>query len=279
MKATVAVTLRELRANAKAMLVWSVVIVLFNVAGVMKFEGIAAGDPDAVRKLTEAFPRVALAVMGISGLDMSTFAGYYAVLEFYTGIMAAVAAVAFARSAVSREIVDGTYEFLFVRPVPRVRILSAKLVAALVEAMAFVLVNLVSSLACLHLLDDSSAAASLGDGETVVWRFSWWLLAMMLIFGAIGACAAAVCALPERGAAIGNASVIVAYGAGVVYDMFSDRDASVVARVLSPFRYVTADDVIRGVASAPFAVLAAAIVVAGLAMTYGRFVRRDLAVR
>ena len=278
MKAVLAMIARELHANAKAWMIWSVVIVLFNIAGVMKFEGIAGGDADAVRKLTDAFPKVALAVMGIADLDMSTFAGYYAVLESYTGIIAAVYAVALARNAVSREMTDGTYEFLFVRPVSRTAILGAKLAAALVDAVAFVAVNLVSSLLCLRLLGDvrglDRAAAS-----TVIWRFSVWLFAMMLVFGAVGACASAACRLAERGAAAGNASVVVAYGAGVAYDMFSDYDASIVARVLSPFRYATPAEVIDGRVPVPFVVLAALVVVIGFVAAFRAFAVRDLAVR
>lgn len=275
----VRIAVRELKTNAKALLIWTVVIVSFNVAGVMKFEGIAAGDPDSVRKLTEAFPKVALAVMGISGLDMSTFAGYYAVLEFYTGIMAAVYAVALARGAVLREMTDGTYEFLFVRPVRRTTILTAKLSAALADAAAFVMVNAVSSLLCLRMLEGGTSSHGLDAGPDralVVWRFSLWLFVLMLVFAAVGACACAVCASPGRGAAIGNAAVLVAYCAGVAYDMFSDHDAAVVARVLSPFRYATPDDVMAGIVPAFFAVLAVVIVVACFAVTYRSFMRRDL---
>lgn len=275
-----AMIVRELKANAKVFAVWSVVIALFNVAGMMKFEGIAAGDAEAVRRLTDVFPKVALAVMGISGLDMSTFAGYYAVLEFYAGIMAAVYAVALARNAVLREMTDGTYEFLFVRPVTRTRILTAKLVAALVCAVAFVAVNVVSSLLCLGLLGDGRVPGiDDGSAAAVVWRFGVWLMALMLVFGAIGACAAAVCRLPERGAAVGNASVVVAYGAGVAYDMFSDHGVAVVARVLCPFRYATPDEVTAGTVPVSFAVLAAAVVAVGFAVTYMAFARRDLVPR
>ncbi|TPF95258.1 hypothetical protein EP30_11060 [Bifidobacterium sp. UTCIF-39] len=279
--AMIAMIIRELRANIKPLLVWSLTIILFNIAGMMKFEGIAAGNTEAVRQLTEAFPKVALAVMGISGLDMSTFAGYYAVLEFYVGIMAAVYAVALARNAVLREMVDGTYEFLFVRPVSRSTILTAKFVAALIDAIVFAAVNLVSSLACLPMLGDGSAGAEHGldDGAAVIWRFSLWLFVMMLVFGAIGACVSLASSVPSRGAAVGNGSVIVAYGAGVVYDMFADHDASVVARILSPFRYVTPDEVINGHVPVPFAILAALIVIAGFTTTYLVFNRRDLVSR
>ena len=285
-KGSAAMVARELKANARTLLIWCVVIVLFNVAGVMKFEGIAAGDAESVRQLTEAFPKVALAVMGISDLDMSTFAGYYAVLEFYVGIMAAVYAVALARNAVSREMTDGTYEFLFVRPVARARILTAKLLAALVDAIIFAAVNLISSLLCLPMLgdalgggDDAGASAAASSASAVIWRFSIWLFAMMLVFGAIAAGASSICARPDRGAAVGNASVVVAYGAGVVYDMFADHDAALVARVLSPFRYATPDEIIGGTVPIAFAALSALIVAVGMVTAFVAFDRRDLAVR
>lgn len=278
MKIMFAMIVRELKANAKVWLIWSVIIILFNVAGVMKFEGIAAGDPDSIRKLTDSFPKVALAVMGIADLDMSAFSGYYAVLEFYTGIMAAVYAVALARNAVSREITDGTYEFLFVRPVSRTVILTSKFVAGLIDGIAFVAINAVSSLLCVQMLGNVSGLS--GDAAaTVIWHFTVWLCAVMLVFGAIGACSAAVCKQPERGSAVGNAAVVVAYCAGVVYDMFADYDAAVVARVFSPFRYATPSDVIDGKVPVLYMVLAGLIVVIGVVITYRVFKTCDLAVR
>lgn len=274
------IVVRELKANAKSLLIWCLVVVLFNIAGVMKFEGIAGGDPQSVRQLTEAFPKVALAVMGISDLDMTTFAGYYAVLMFYVGIMAAVYAVALAVHAVSREMMDGTYEFLFVRPVSRTAILTWKLVAALIDAVVFTAVDLGSALACLPMLDGLSDASG---SAMVVIRFAVWMLAMMLVFGAVAACACAVYMGVEhgleRGPFIGNSAVVVAYCAGVVYDMFSDHDASVVARVLSPFRYATPQDVIDGRVPLPFAALGAVVVVVCVATAYAAFLSRDLTAR
>ncbi|TPF93290.1 hypothetical protein BW14_05615 [Bifidobacterium sp. UTBIF-68] len=274
------ILIRELRSNAKPLVIWSLVVILFNVAGVMKFEGIAGGDPQSVRQLTEAFPKVALAVMGISDLDMTTFAGYYAVLMFYVGIMAAVYAVALAAHAVSREMMDGTYEFLFVRPVSRTAILTWKLVAALIDAVIFTVVDLVSALLCLPMLDGLSDASG---SAMVVIRFAIWMLAMMLVFGALAACACAACLGSEhgleRGSLIGNSAVVVAYCAGVAYDMFSDHDASVVVRVLSPFRYAIPQDVIDGQVPMPFAILGVVIVVVCFAASYIAFLRRDLTSR
>jgi ABC-2 type transport system permease protein len=266
--------IRELRANAKVWLIWALVIVLFNGAGLVKYQGIEAGGSDVVKQLTDAFPKVALAVMGIGDLDMTTFAGYYAVLEFYIGIMAAVYAVALTRNAVSRESVDGTYEFLFTKPRSRSMILSMKLAAAFVCMLLFAVVNLVSSLAFYQTLGEMPNAA---DDVMVMCRFSGWLLAMMLIFGAIAACAAASCRRAETGAQVGNAAVVVAYCAAVGYDMFGDYDAAVVARVIAPFRYFTPADCIDGTVCAPFAVLGAAVVVAGIGVTYAAFTSRDLA--
>lgn len=273
------ILVRELKANARSLMIWSLVVVLFNIAGVMKFEGIAGGDPQSVRQLTEAFPKVALAVMGISDLDMTTFAGYYAVLMFYVGIMAAVYAVALAGGAVSREMANGTYEFLFVRPVSRAAVLTWKLAAALMDAVLLAVVDLVSALLCLRMLELPEGSM----GAAVVIRFAVWMLAMMLVFGALAACACAVCLGAEhgleRGSLLGNSAVVVAYCAGVVYDMFSDHDAAVVARVLSPFRYATPQDVIDGRLPVPFAILGVVIVVVCFAVSYIAFLRRDLTSR
>ena len=81
-------------------------------------------DGASLNQLLARFPRVVLAVLGISGVDVETPGGYYAVLAFYAVICASLYGASLGAGAVNREAVDKTYEFLFTRPRSRAAILS-----------------------------------------------------------------------------------------------------------------------------------------------------------
>ena len=73
-------------------------------------------------------PKPVLALFGMSEVNIETLGGFYAVLEFYAMIVIGCYAVSLGTSAVLRESMDKTYEFLFTKPCGRLRILTVKVV-------------------------------------------------------------------------------------------------------------------------------------------------------
>lgn len=277
------VLVRELRANFKVLLIWIAVVVFFDVVGIMKFSGVEAGGVEMTQHLIDAFPPIVLAVLGIANLNMATFAGFYGVLMFYIGIMIAAYAMHLGLNAVSRESVDGTYEFLFVRPRSRYSILASKLLAALICLLLFCMVNTISSVGGYLTLDrpaegETASASGLTNEPPCRLFVDWtmWLLMVGLVFLAVGAVLASLCEHPETASRIGNCSVLLCYLAAVAYDMFSDHACSWIARVLSPMRYWLPDQVLDGVFSVPYGILALGIVAFALTSSFAVFGKRDL---
>lgn len=274
---------RELRTNLKVFLIWALVVLFFDLAGIMKFTGVGAAGADSMQQLIDSFPPIVLAVLGFSDLNPTVFPGFYGLLMFYIGIMAAVYAVHLGHGAVSRESEDGTYEFLFVRPRSRAAVLSDKLAAALLALAGFVAVNLAGSAAGYLTLDRPTAGQPAdGAGLTagIPWRlmgaWSAWLAMVGLVFLALGAALAAVCPRAAIAGRIGNCAVLVCYAAAVGYDALADHDAAVGLRILSPLRYWLPGELNDGTFSLPFGLLAAALLIVGIAVTYLAFSRRDL---
>lgn len=264
----------ECKANAKTLAVWSAVLVFFDIVGVMKFTGFDAGGAEATQQVIDAFPPVVLAVLGLSGLNVATFPGFYAVLMFYIGIMAAAYGVQLGHGAVAHEITDGTCEFLFTRPRSRASILTAKLAAALVCVIVFCAVNLLSSAAGYALMGTLAA-------KTIPWRllsaFAAWTGLIALVFCALGAMLAACCRRMDRAALAGSGAVVLCYLGAVIYDMFPDQaGVSLIARLCSLMRYWPPADLVDGTFPLPFALLAAALVAVALTVAYTSFGRRDL---
>ncbi|MEF2846069.1 MAG: ABC transporter permease subunit [Eggerthellaceae bacterium] len=267
---------RELRANFKVFLIWAVVIIAFMTAGIMKFTGIGTGGTEMVQELMDAFPKPVLVILGFgSGVNIAEFSGFFAILEFYMGILIAIYAAHLGYTCVSRESADGTYEFLFTRPKSRASILTSKLAAALVYLILFCVIHALASYGSYASLDIPTDSHNALD--IIIW-FSVWLFTIALMFLSIGACAAALASRLELGSRIGMASVLVAYFFCVLSDGLDPSTlAGSIMRVLSPLRYWEPNDIIDGTINIAFTCLAAAVVVACLAITYRRFDTRDLA--
>lgn len=266
---------KELRANAKALTIWAIVMAFFMAVGTVKYSG-AEGGGEAMHDLIDQFPRIVLAVFGMGDaaeVDITSFPGFYTVLWFYAAVIMAAAAVSFGRSAVLREVVDGTCEFLFVRPVARGRVLAAKLAAALVAVVVLAAVCGVASAGAYPTLGLDENHGALFVRAAVV------VALLGVVFVAVGAACAAAARRPERGALAGNLTVVVAYLASVGNMMFSDQSWGIALRVLTPIRWVTPTQLAQGGFDVPFAVLACGVVAACLAVTFVCFSRRDLTER
>lgn len=269
---------RELRANAKGTALFAAVLAFFMAVGTVKFTGAesAAGADGgaAMNELLSQFPPIVLAVFGIpGGVDLATFDGFYAVLGFYAAVIMAACAVWLGRSAVSRELSDGTYEFLFTKPVSRGRVLAEKLAAAVVSLAAMCAVNFASSLAAYQTLGLSA------DATELIARYTLWLALLAAFFLGAGAAAAALAARPETGARVGLAVVLASYAMSVAYDMFSDSAVAGALRAFSPIRWFAPEDIAAGAFPFEWTALCLGLAAALLALSFWAFSRRDLAAR
>lgn len=262
------VFIRELKFGYKTFLLWAVVLAVFIIAGSVKYTGVESGGAE-MTELFNSFPRIVLAVLGFADIDITSFAGFYGALEVYAMIIVAVYGVHLGRTAVSREQVDKTYEFLFTKPRSRTAILGQKLAAGTVFLLLIAALNLVYSIA---------GYAVLGLSENLTVSFVFFSLALFvfgLIFMAIAAMISALMRNSETGSLVGNLTIVVCYFIGVAYDM---TDGVPVLRVFTPFKYFDPKLLLDHRIDPVFLVLAIAIIIVSCAIALWAFKKRDLAV-
>ncbi|MDD4311522.1 MAG: ABC transporter permease subunit [Eubacteriales bacterium] len=257
---------KELKSGLKPFLFWTLGLFVFIIAGILKSSA-AMADGQFMTELINKFPRIVVVAMGMANIDISQFAGFYAVLMQYVFVLAAVYAAYLGSNAVSRESVDKTYEFLFTKPRSRSYILARKLLAALVYFTLY---------ACLNLLFSVLAVRQLALDVDYLWlylRFSVAMWAVGLVFFSIAAMFAASMRVSERGARAGNLTVLATYALAVVYDLFEKPGA---IRLLTPFRYFLNTEVLDSVVQPLYLVLCVALAIAFLLIAFIRFEKRDL---
>ena len=257
---------KELKSGFKPFLFWTLGLMVFILAGIVKSSA-AMADGQFMTQLINQFPRIVVAAMGMANVDISQFGGFYAVLMQYVLLIAAVYATHLGSSAVSRESVDKTYEFLFTKPRSRSFILSRKLLAGLVFMTLYACLNQVFSMLAVKQL------AIQDDYSGLFLRFSVVMWAIELVFFSLGAMFSACMRVSERGARAGNITILVTYALAVVYDLLEKPGA---LRLLTPFRYFLNAEVIDSVLQPLYLGLCFVLAAVFLFVAFARFEKRDL---
>jgi ABC-2 type transport system permease protein len=257
---------RELRAGFKLFIFWMIGLFVLVFIGIAKYQGLSAGGTD-ITSLLESFPRVVLSLLGMVGVDINTLGGYSAILFYFVLICALIYSVHLGSSAVSRESVDKTYEFVFTKPASRTRVLATKLLAGWIYLFFFCVMTVAFSLA---------AVASLKAAEDVTIPTLLFALSIFLIgslFIALSALLSAAAKKPDKGSLWGNLAFLYAFILGVAYDMLENGG---LLRLISPMKYFAAPDLAAGNFDAVYTVITLALVVVFLYGAFRLFRKKDL---
>lgn len=258
--------IRELKANLKSLLIWSVIITLLIIMAVAKFSAFA-GDPEML-KMLDSLPPAMLDAFSMRGFNLTTVSGFYGVMFIYFGLLGAIAAAMWGSDVVSKEERDKTVEFSLVLPVSRSRVVTAKALAALVNCIAFVLITWAVSLVAVRSFNPDQAFYSyLALQMRAMFVIELIFLALGLLLG---------CAMKQykRSGSTAVAIILATYFMAIVSGMQEKLDF---LKYFTPFKYFDAGDLFRnGKMDSTYLLLSAAIIVVCVVAAYLFYNRRDL---
>jgi ABC-2 type transport system permease protein len=266
--------LRELKANRKALIIWSVCMLLLVVCGMAKYSaytspsGTSGGQ--SINDLLKVMPTSIKALMGFGSFDVSTIAGYFAILIVYTELTLAIHAALLGAGIIAKEERDKTTEYLMVKPVSRAAVITSKLIAGLVNVFILNIVTLISSLALIPIYNKAQ------DITGVILLMFLSMFIVQLIFLSLGAVLAACMKNPKGSGAIATGIILVAYFVARITDMFVKLSF---LDVISPFKYFDLERIIKGNGLNIVPVLLSLALVAVFTFsTYYFYQKRDLKV-
>ncbi len=258
--------IRELRANLKSLLIWSIIVTFLIIMSAAKFSGFAS-DPEML-KMLDSMPKALLDALSMSAFNLTTLSGFYGVMFIYFALMAAIAAAMWGSDIISKEERDKTVEFSLVLPVSRSRVITAKALAALVNCVAFVLITWGVSLVAVRSYHPDQAFY---DFLALEMRA---IFAIALIFLAIGLLLGCAMKRYKRSASVAVAIILVAYFVSIITVMQERLDF---LKYFTPFKYFDAGELFRsGRMDSTYLVLSAAIIVVCVTAAYWIYNRRDL---
>jgi ABC-2 type transport system permease protein len=258
--------IRELKANLKSLVIWSVIVALLIMIAVAKFSAFA-GNPEMLAML-DSMPAGLLDALNMRAFNLTTLSGFYGIMFVYFGLMGAIAAAMWGSDIISKEERDKTVEFSLVLPVSRSRVITAKALAALVICIAFVLITWAVSLVAVQSYNPDQAFYKYLALEMRA------MFSIELIFLAIGLLLGCAMMQYKRSGSTAVAIILATYFMSIVSAMQEKLDF---LKYFTPFRYFDAGDLFRsGRMDSTYLLLSAAIIIVCLAAAYWIYNKRDL---
>lgn len=258
--------LRELKANFKSLIIWSVIVILLIIVGTSKFAAFA-GDPEML-KILDTIPPAVMDAMNFSTFNLTTLTGFYGVMFVYFGLMGAIAAAMWGSEIISKEERDKTVEFSLVLPVTRSKVVTAKALAALVNCVAFVLVTWGFSLVAVQSYNPDQAYYDFLALEMQA------MFGIELIFLAVGLLLGCAMKQYKLSGSTAVGIILVTYFLSIISAMQESLDF---LKYFTPFKYFDAGALYRtGKFDGGFLLLSAGIIAVCLVVAYWVYNRRDL---
>lgn len=258
---------REMKANRKSLILWSLGIVFLIGVGMLKFQGLSTSQK-AMNEVLASMPKAVQSIMGTGTFDLSKASGFYGILFLYLVLMAAIHAAMFGANIISKEERDKTSEFLYVKPKSRNEIITFKLLAALANIFIFNIVTFVMSIAMI---------SAVGKGENITGGMATLMVGMFilqLMFLSIGTGIAALSKNPKTSGSISTGILFAAFILSIMIDI---NDKLEPLKYLTPFKYFEAKNLMYDKQfDSVFVILSVVIILVMTCITYVFYKKKDL---
>lgn len=257
---------RELKANFRSLIIWSVIVALFVLVGVSKFSAYY-GNPEMLAIL-DAMPQELLEAFNMRAFNLTTLSGFFGIMFTYFALLLSIAAAMWGSDILSKEERDKTVEFSLVLPVTRSKLITAKALAAVVHCLGLLLVTWGASIVAARPYDPEAAFFSFLSLQMQS------LFVLQLLFLAIGIFLGAVMKEYRRAGAAAIAVLLATYFMSIISGLHDKLDF---LKYLSPFKYFDAGMMLHESRfDMTFVLLAVAIILVSMAGAYATYARRDL---
>lgn len=261
--------IRELKANQKALIIWSVCMALLVLSGLAKYTAYSSSG-NTGNEVFDQLPNTLKILLGFSGFEVSKISSFYAFLFPYIEITTAIHAALIGSGIIAKEERDKTTEFLIAKPISRKTIITAKLLAALFNV---IIINLVSLLSSFVIVPTFHTGENITN-EIIILHIIMFIL--QLIFLTLGSLLSASLRKSKAASSIATNIVILGY---VISKITALVDYLDVLNICSPFTYFSLDKAVNSneISLLP-TLLSLMIILVFASFTYFFFQKRDMSI-
>ncbi|MCA9943094.1 MAG: ABC transporter permease subunit [Anaerolineales bacterium] len=260
------IVLRELRANFKSLIIWSVIVLLFVTVGFSKFSAYE-GNPELLAIL-DSMPPAVIEAFNFNAFNLTTITGFFGVMFGYFSLILSISAAMWGSDIITKEERDKTVEFALTLPVTRSKLVTGKIIAAVINSIALLLVTLAA------ILVNATAYQTDSQFYDFVSLSMVALFILQMIFLAVGILLGCAMTHYKRASSLAVSILLGAYFLSIIAGLNENLDF---LKYFSPFKYFNPGVLLHeSRLDMNFILLSAGIIVVSLVAAYMTYAKRDL---
>lgn len=258
--------LHEFKAYRKSMLMWAIAMAAI---ACMYFAIYPSFSKDVVelKKMLDGYPEGVRKALGLSIESFTTILGFYGFIFNYILLCGGIQGMNLGLSILSKELREKTADFLLTKPVSREKILTAKLLSAIVSLIITNIIYITIAITMARVVSNK------GYNMKIFILISLTLLLVQLIFFAIGLVISVVAPKIKS---------IISISLGIVFSFFIiSLFGSVIGektiRYITPFKYFDNTYIINNASYEPiFLILEILIICVAISASYVIYMKKDI---
>jgi ABC-2 type transport system permease protein len=256
----------ELKSMRKSTIIWTLALIGLAFLYLSIYPSMAS-DAEDFKKLLSGYPASVRAMLNINLDYITSILGFYSMIFSFITLCGAIQAMNLGVSILTKETRERTADFLLVKPVSRVAIITAKLLAAFTTIIATNLVFFAASSILANIFKTANF------DQKLFFMINLTLFFMQLIFLCLGM---VVSVMFKKLKSVLTVSLSVVFGLYMVGALLvTGKDD--VARYISPFRYFDIPYIIKNASyETSYLITGAVIIVVAVAASYMIYIKKDI---
>lgn len=257
--------LHELKSYKISTLIWTFSVTLVAVF-FLSFYSSFVSDVDSFKKIIEELPEEFRIAFGLRLESFDSLIGYYSFIFGYVLLIGAIEAMNYGISIVSKEVSFKTADFLITKPVSRIQIITAKLLAILTSIIITNIIYLISVYYMSVSFDNTI-------NKTNFLLISITLLFVQLIFMSIGVLISVVSKKIKSVISVSLSIVFSFYVIGMLGFVLGDKAIS----YLTPFKYFDIEYIIdHSYYEIQYIFISIFLIISSIVLSYFFFIKKDI---
>lgn len=258
--------LHELRVYRKSTIIWTLTQMVLVVLFLAIFPSFAS-EAEAFKQMLEGFPEELRKAIGLSVDSIATVIGFYSYIFLYIKLCGAIQAMNLGTSIISKETSEKTADFLLTKPVTRIQIVTAKLLAALTSLIITNVFFIITTLVMATLVSEKEF-----DG-TVLFLIALSLFLVQLIFLTIGVIVSVVFPKIKSVLSVSLGTVFGFFMVAMVGSAMEDA----ALRYITPFNYFDSSYIIKNSSyEGSFLIVGGLFIIIAISVSYFIYHKRDV---